>query len=142
MQEAKRLESSPWLFRGRSWWLLEETSPYPGRAAGEQSPSPKMEERHGQSLKAQHTDTGQQEGYNRVNYQALFRSCVIFVGNDELLAVGTNGLDFSADGGKNWQNVKNGKTKLGWNTISQDPQTGVFWIVGSDSTVVKMYLKY
>jgi len=71
-----------------------------------------------------------------------YRSCVIFVGNDELLAVGTNGLDFSADGGKNWQNVKNGKTKLGWNTISLDPQTGVFWIVGSDSTVVKMYLKY
>eukprot|EP00090_Calanus_glacialis_P011965 TRINITY_DN20404_c0_g1_i1.p1 TRINITY_DN20404_c0_g1~~TRINITY_DN20404_c0_g1_i1.p1 ORF type:complete len:376 (+),score=117.09 TRINITY_DN20404_c0_g1_i1:25-1128(+) len=73
-----------------------------------------------------------------------YRSCVVFVGEDELVAVGTNGLDYSQDGGENWQNVKNvgGNKKLGWNTVAQDPMTGIFWIVGSGGKVVTMQLEY
>ena len=70
-------------------------------------------------------------------YSAIFRSCVIFVDDDKLLAVGINGLDYSDDGGDNWQNVKKGEVedKLGWNSISQDIQTGLFWIVGQAGAV-------
>jgi len=70
-----------------------------------------------------------------------YRSCVLFTGPDEVVTVGTTGLDYSHDGGNSWQNIRTGVTKLGWNTISQDTQTGIFWIVGSGSTVVKMYLE-
>ena len=69
---------------------------------------------------------------------------MVFFGEDELVAVGTNGLAYSQDGGENWQNVKNvgGNKKLGWNTVAQDPRTGIFWIVGSGGEVVTMQLEY
>ena len=88
-------------------------------------------------------DTGQYVSKGWSRYSAIFRSCVIFVDDDKLLAVGTNGLDYSDDGGDNWQNVKKaeGEEKLGWNSISQDIQTGLFWIVGQAGAVVKLKLE-
>ena len=143
MQEEIQQEYSPWLLRGRSWWLLEETSPCLGRAAGQQSPSPGMEGVLGHSQALQHMDIGKHGKYGLCGYHAFLRSCVVFVGEDELVAVGTNGLDYSQDGGENWQNVKNvgGNKKLGWNTVAHDPMTGIFWIVGSGGKVVTMVLE-
>jgi len=71
------------------------------------------------------------------------RSCVVWAGEGKLLAIGTDGLDYSEDGGENWDNVKKaeGEEELGWNSISLDIQTGLFWIVGASGTVVKLKLE-
>jgi len=72
-----------------------------------------------------------------------YRSCVVWAGEGKLLAIGTDGLDYSEDGGENWDNVKKaeGEEELGWNSISLDIQTGLFWIVGASGTVVKLKLE-
>ena len=73
----------------------------------------------------------------------MCRSCVVWAGEGKLLAIGTDGLDYSKDGGENWDNVKKaeGEEELGWNSISLDIQTGLFWIVGASGTVVKLKLE-
>lgn len=62
-----------------------------------------------------------------------YRSGVAFVDKNTLIAVGSNGSDLSADGGKTWRNLD----KESYNAVHAKSKTAI-WVVGDKGMVAKL----
>lgn len=56
-----------------------------------------------------------------------YRSCVQYLNENELIAVGSTGISYSSDGGNNWQPV----SEEGFYTARFSPSGKVLWLAGS-----------
>lgn len=66
-----------------------------------------------------------------------YRSSVAFAGKNQYVCVGTNGIDFSKDGGKNWTNF----SSEGFHTIRFAANKKVAWVAGSKGRISKLIVK-
>ncbi len=66
-----------------------------------------------------------------------FKSCVTYLGNNAYLAVGTSGISWSSDDGKNWTTIDT----LSFHTIGFDEKSGVGWLAGGNGAVAKFIVK-
>ena len=63
-----------------------------------------------------------------------YQSCVQFLGKKTYLATGTNGTNYSLDGGKSWQNA----SPKGFHAIALPPSRKVAWLVGAKGKMMKV----
>ena len=66
-----------------------------------------------------------------------FKSCVTFVGDDSYLAVGTSGVSWSSDNGKNWTTVN----PTSFHTMDFDRNSNVGWMAGGGGKIAKFQVK-
>jgi len=65
-----------------------------------------------------------------------YRSDVVFLTKDRVLATGTSGTDFSQDGGMNWKNI----SYLSFNTLAKTKDGKSIYAAGSEGKVYKIVL--
>lgn len=65
-----------------------------------------------------------------------YRSDVMYIDLNTLVATGTSGTDISTDGGKNWKNIS---TKS-FNTLAKSKNSKIIYLTGSDGDVYKLEL--
>jgi len=63
-----------------------------------------------------------------------YQSCVQFLGKQSYLATGTDGTNYSTDGGNTWQQLD----KNGYHAIALDPKRQTAWLVGGKGKVAKV----
>ena len=63
-----------------------------------------------------------------------YRSCVIYLNNDQLLTCGTSGVDFSADGGTNWQLI----SPEGFHVCQKAKKGNAVFLAGSNGRIAKL----
>jgi len=66
-----------------------------------------------------------------------FKSCVTFLGNNSYLAVGTSGVSWSSDDGKNWTTIDT----TSFHTMDFDQKSGIGWMAGGNGTIAKYTVK-
>lgn len=66
-----------------------------------------------------------------------YRSCVSYIRKKTYIAVGTNGIDFTKDGGKKWQKI----SSEGFNTVRFIREGSVGWAIGNKGKLAKLILK-
>ncbi|GAB4124735.1 MAG: oxidoreductase [Raineya sp.] len=66
-----------------------------------------------------------------------YRSSVAFVNKNTYVCVGTNGIDFTKNNGKNWVNI----SSEGFNTIRFAPNTKTAWLVGNKGKIAKLLIR-
>lgn len=67
-------------------------------------------------------------------FSSGYRSGVSYVSGNSYIATGTNGTDFSDNGGKSWQNV----SSEGFNTIRFLPNQKIGWAVGNKGKIARI----
>lgn len=65
-----------------------------------------------------------------------FRSDVLYITKNIVLATGTSGTDISYDNGKNWKNI----STLSFNTIAKNKTGSIIYLTGSEGNVYKLIL--
>lgn len=65
-----------------------------------------------------------------------FRSDVLYITENIVLATGTSGTDISYDGGDNWKNI----STLSFNTLAKSTDNKVIYLTGSKGNVYKLEL--
>ncbi|MBY0482432.1 MAG: oxidoreductase [Chitinophagaceae bacterium] len=63
-----------------------------------------------------------------------YRSCVIYINKNELIACGTSGIDISKDGGKNWELV----SKESFHVVQKAPKSSAVFLAGSNGRIAKL----
>lgn len=63
-----------------------------------------------------------------------YRSCVEFINRKQLIACGTSGVDFSTDGGKNWQRL----TREGYHVVQRAKNGNAVYLAGSNGRLAKL----
>ena len=66
-----------------------------------------------------------------------FKSCVVYLGNNALLAVGTSGVSWSPDNGENWSTIDT----TSFHTMDFDEKSGVGWLAGGNGAIAKFVVK-
>jgi len=66
-----------------------------------------------------------------------YRSSVAFATKNQYVCVGTNGIDFSKNGGKDWVNF----SSEGFNTVRFANNSKTGWVVGSKGRIAKISIK-
>lgn len=66
-----------------------------------------------------------------------YRSSVAFANKNQYVCVGTNGIDFSKNGGKDWVNF----SSEGFNTIRFAQNSKTAWVVGSKGRIAKLSIR-
>ena len=67
---------------------------------------------------------------------AGFRSAVIYIDEDTIIATGTSGTDISLDAGRNWKNI----SKLSFNSIAKSSDSQHIYLTGSKGNVYRLVL--
>ena len=65
-----------------------------------------------------------------------YKSCVIFINKNTLIACGLTGVDISKDGGKNWQNI----SKLSFNSCVYNQDHHTVYFCGANGKIGKLSL--
>ncbi|TDG37056.1 oxidoreductase [Pedobacter changchengzhani] len=65
-----------------------------------------------------------------------FRSCVIYVNKDTLIATGTSGTDLSSDGGKNWKSI----SKKSFNVVQKSKSARRILLAGDGGAIYELVL--
>ena len=65
-----------------------------------------------------------------------YRSSIIYITNEILVATGTSGTDLSKDGGRNWSNI----SSLSFNSLSKSSDGKHIYLTGSKGNVYKLAL--
>lgn len=63
-----------------------------------------------------------------------YRSCVEYITEKKLIACGTSGVDYSADGGETWTLL----TKQGFHVVRKAKEGAAFFLAGSNGRVAKL----
>jgi photosystem II stability/assembly factor-like uncharacterized protein len=66
-----------------------------------------------------------------------YRSCVSYIRKKTYIAVGSNGIDFSKDGGKKWKNI----STEGFHTVRFIREGNIGWAIGNKGKLAKIILK-
>lgn len=63
-----------------------------------------------------------------------YRSCVIYVGENDLVSCGTSGIDISKDGGKNWELI----SKESFHVVQKAKNGTAVFLAGSNGRIAKL----
>ncbi len=66
-----------------------------------------------------------------------FKSCVAYLNNDAVLAIGTSGVSWSSDSGKSWTTID----VTSFHTMDFDKKSGVGWMAGGNGAIAKFIVK-
>jgi photosystem II stability/assembly factor-like uncharacterized protein len=66
-----------------------------------------------------------------------YRSCVIYITNNLLVACGTSGIDISRDGGKNWELI----SKESFHVVQKAKKGNTVFLAGSNGRIAQLILK-